>query len=149
MAGIQDIQAMITSVMGSGGQLPADLQKLAQPILDMIQQNGGLQQIIGQLQNSPIGEQVNSWLGTGANEAVTPDQVAEAMPNAVEDLAAQTGMSAEQVSTSMSELLPNLIDKLSPGGQLPGADQLGDVLKNLPGGDQLSGMLGGLLGGSK
>ncbi len=144
MAGIQD---MLTSFMGSGGQMPADLQKLAQPILDMIQQNGGLQQIIGQLQNSPIGEQVNSWLGTGPNETVSAEQVKEAMPNAVEDLAQETGMSAEQVSTSISELLPNLIDKLSPTGQLPGADQVTDVIKNLPGGDQLSGMLGGLLGG--
>ncbi len=144
MAGIQD---MLGGLMGSGGQIPADLQKLAEPILQMIQQNGGLQQILGQLQNSPIGEQVNSWLGTGANEAVSPDQVAEAMPNAVEDLASKTGMSAEQVSSSISELLPNLVDKLSPGGQLPGADQLGDVLKQIPGGDQLSGMLGGLLGG--
>ncbi len=144
MAGIQD---MLGGLMGSGGQIPADLQKLAEPILQMIQQNGGLQQILGQLQNSPIGEQVNSWLGTGANEAVSPDQVAEAMPHAVEDLASKTGMSAEQVSSSISELLPNLVDKLSPGGQLPGADQLGDVLKQIPGGDQLSGMLGGLLGG--
>ena len=144
MAGIQDI---LSGIMGSGGQIPADLQKMAEPILQMIQQNGGLQQIIGQLQNSPIGEQVNSWLGTGANEAVSPDQVAEAMPHAVEDLASKTGMSAEQVSSSISELLPNLVDKLSPGGQLPGADQLGDVLKQIPGGDQLSGMLGGLLGG--
>lgn len=144
MAGIQD---MLGGLMGSGGQIPADLQKLAEPILQMIQQNGGLQQILGQLQNSPIGEQVNSWLGTGANEAVSPDQVAEAMPNAVEDLASKTGMSVEQVSSSISELLPNLVDKLSPGGQLPGVDQLGDVLKQIPGGDQLSGMLGGLLGG--
>ena len=68
MAGIQDI---LGGIMGSGGQIPADLQKLAEPILQMIQQNGGLQQIIGQLQNSPIGEQVNSWLGTGANQAVS------------------------------------------------------------------------------
>ncbi len=143
MAGIQDI---LTSVMGSGGQIPADLQKMAEPILQMIQEKGGLQQIIGQLQNSPIGEQVNSWLGSGTNEAVSPDQVAEAMPAAVEDLAKETGMSVEQVSSSISELLPNLIDKFSPGGQIPGADQLGEVLKQIPGGDQLSGMLSGILG---
>ncbi len=144
MAGIQDI---LSGIMGSGGQIPADLQKMAEPILQMIQQNGGLQQIIGQLQNSPIGEQVNSWLGSGANEAVSADQVAQAMPNAVEDLSKQTGMSPEAVSNSISELLPNLIDKLSPGGQIPGADQLGEVLKQIPGGDQLQGMLSGLLGG--
>ena len=59
------------------------------------------------------------------------------MPNAVEDLASKTGMSADQVSSSISELLPNLIDKFSPGGQIPGADQLSEVLKQIPGGDQL------------
>lgn len=146
MAGIQD---MLSGIMGGSAQIPADLQKMVEPILQMIQQNGGLQQIIGQLQNSPIGEQVNSWLGSGANEAVTPDQVAQAMPNAVEDLSKKTGMTIEQVSSSISELLPNLVDKLSPTGQIPGTDQLNEVLKQIPGGDQLQGMLSGLLGGSK
>ena len=99
------------------------------------------QQIQDYFQKAPV-----QW-AMQAEQLGTGHAVAQAMPNAVEDLSKQTGMSPEAVSNSISELLPNLIDKLSPGGQIPGADQLGEVLKQIPGGDQLQGMLSGLLGG--
>ena len=151
MAGIQDI---LGSVLGGSSGGSADIQKLIQPLLDMIQQNGGLQQVIGQLQSSPIGEQVTSWISPGANEAVSADQVAQAVgPETVDKLAEETGMTPDQVSGSLSQMLPNLVDKLSPGGSIPGADQVNEIIKNIPGADQVSGqlskVLGSLLGGSK
>ncbi|MFN8126182.1 MAG: YidB family protein [Candidatus Nanopelagicales bacterium] len=152
MAGIQDILGSVLG--GSGGSGSADIQKLIQPLLDMIQQNGGLQQVLAQLQNSPIGEQVTSWISPGANESVSADQVAQAVgPETVEKLAEESGMTPDQVSGSLTQLLPNLVDKFTPGGSVPGADQIQEVIKNIPGADQvqdqLGSLLGGLLGGGK
>lgn len=151
MAGLGDL---LGGIMGSSGaeNVRADLTKLAQPLLDMIQKNGGLQALLGQLQNSPIGGQVSSWIGGGTNEPVSGEQIADAVgPENVEALADQAGMSPDQVKGGLSELLPNLVDKLTPGGQIPGAEQLGDIVKQIPGADQakdqLSSILGSLLGG--
>lgn len=146
MAGLSDL---LSGVLGGGHSSGgADISKLIQPVLEMIQKNGGLQNLLGQLQNSPIGSQVNSWIGGGQNEPVSGDQVAAAVGETqVEELAAETGMSTEEVKGGLSELLPNLVDKFTPGGQVPGADQVQDVIKNIPGADQLQSQLGGLLSG--
>ena len=127
---------------------PAKLAALAGPLVALIGDRGGLSSVLGQLQDSPIGAQVTSWIGGGPNEPVSAEQVADAAPEAVEELAAETGMSTEEVSSGLSQLLPGLVNSLTPGGAIPGADQLGAIVGSLPGGDSLKGMIGGLLGGS-
>jgi len=107
-----------------------------------------LQSLLGSLQNSPIGGQVSSWIGTGDNEAVSGEDLAASLGETnIDELASKSGLSVDQVKGGLSELLPSLVDKFSPGGQIPGADQLGEVLKNIPGGDQIQDQLGSILGG--
>lgn len=146
MAGIEDL---IGSVMG--GQGGFDLGKLTQmagPLMEMIQKQGGLGSIVSQLQNSPIGSQVNSWIGTGSNESVSPDQVEQALgADKVQELAQESGLSEQDVAGGLSALLPNLINQVTPNGSIPGADQIQGILKGLPGGDSLQSMLGNLPGG--
>jgi uncharacterized protein YidB (DUF937 family) len=150
MAGVQDL---LSGVLGGGGSGATDnITKLIQPVMDMIQNNGGLQSVLSQLQNSPIGGQVASWIGTGDNQPVSSDDLAAAVgEDKVEALAQESGLPVEEVKGGLSEILPNLVNKLSPGGQIPGADQIGDIVKQIPGAeqfqDQLGSLLGGLLGG--
>ena len=132
----------------AGALDPAKLAALAGPLVALIGERGGLSSVLGQLQDSPIGAQVSSWIGGGPNEPVSAEQEADAAPEAVQELAQETGMSAEEVSSGLSQLLPGLINSLTPGGAVPGADQLGAIVGSLPGGDTLKGVLGGLLGGS-
>lgn len=141
MAGINDI-------LGAGG--PVDVQKLLGPVLEMVQSApGGVQGLIGQLQGSGLGEQVSSWLGTGDNASVDPAKLASALgPEQVQALAAKAGVPVEQAQSALSSLLPTVIDKLSPGGSIPGADQLAELAKKIPGAESVTGLLGGLLGGS-
>jgi len=63
---------------------------------------------------------VNSWIGTGENQAVTPDQIQQALGSApVQALAQKLGVSPEQAGSTLSQLLPTIVDKLSPNGAVP------------------------------
>lgn len=141
MAGINDI-------FGEGGAV--DVQKLLGPVLELVQNApGGLQGLMGQLQSSGLGEQVSSWVGTGQNAAVDPSKLASAIgPEQVQALAAKAGVSVEQAQSALSSLLPQVVDKLSPAGSIPGADQVAELAKKIPGAESVTGLLGGLLGGS-
>lgn len=132
-----DLGAMISGLFGGegGGFDLSKLSAMLAPLMGIIQQNGGLQGLLEKLQSSGLGDQVSSWLGAGANAAANPQQLTEAL-----------GVDSS-VAEQMSSALPNLVDKLSPNGQLPSTDQLQGMLQNLPGGDQLGGLLNGLLGG--
>ena len=87
-----------------------------------------------------LGDIVNSWIGTGANQAVDPSALGNAFgSDQIANIANQSGVSVDEVQQGLSNLLPGLVDKISPNGQLPDANSLNDIL----------GQLGGLLGGSK
>lgn len=150
MAGLdQLLQQILGSSTSAGGLDITKLTALVQPLLQQLQRSGGLQGLLGQLQSAGLGDQVSSWVGTGSNESVDPQKIAEALgPQEVDDLAQQSGMSPTEVTAGLSQILPGLVDQLSPGGQLPtSADDLTGMLNQIPGGDQLGGMLGGLFGG--
>jgi uncharacterized protein YidB (DUF937 family) len=149
MAGLdQLVQQILGGSKTIGGLDTAQLTSLLQPLLQQLQASGGLDPVLGKLEQMGLGGQVESWLGTGANEAVDPQKLADAVgPQTVESLAQQSGLSPVEVTNGLSELLPGLVDRLSPSGSLPTtADDLSGMLGQIPGGDQLSGMLGGLLG---
>jgi uncharacterized protein YidB (DUF937 family) len=64
---------------------------------------------------------VNSWIGSGANQPVTPSALSSALGDTgtLESLAQTTGMSQDDVAAQLSEGLPELIDRLTPHGHLP------------------------------
>ncbi len=151
MAGLDQLLQQILSSAGSSSAGGLDLGKLtalAGPLLQQLQSGGGLSDLLSKLQSGGLSEQVSSWLSPGGNEAVDPNALGEALgEQEVDQLAQQSGMSPDEVKTGLSEILPGLVDKLSPGGQLPtSVDDLSGMLGQLPGGDQLGGLLGGLLG---
>jgi uncharacterized protein YidB (DUF937 family) len=140
-AGTPDLGAMLGQLTGGEGGLDmGKLAALAGPLLATIQQSGGLDKILGQLQSGGLGDAVSSWLGTGANQAVDPSALGNAFgSDQVANLANQAGISVDDVQQGLSNLLPGLVDKISPNGQLPDASSLNDLM----------GQLGGLLGGLK
>lgn len=145
-----DISEVLNGLLGQAQSATGiDFSKYLGPVTELLNSGGGIQGLIDSLQNSSIAEAAQSWISTGANAAVSPSQIAEALPTAVQDLAAKTGSSVEQASATLSEMLPQLVDKLTPGGKIPTSlDDLTGILGNIPGFDQITGMLGGLLGGS-
>lgn len=96
------------------------------------QGGGGLGGILAQLQAGGLGEQLQSWISTGANLPVSGEQLGSALGGDVlGKLAEQAGVSHGEAGSMLSQMLPQIIDKLSPQGQLPQGDQLGDLLGSL------------------
>ena len=95
---------------------------LAREIMHRFQQNqgGGLAGLVEQLGKKGLGDVVQSWVGTGPNKEVTPDQLSHAVDkNMLEELAAKLGISPQMVSTHLAEVLPKIVDRLTPDGKLP------------------------------
>jgi uncharacterized protein YidB (DUF937 family) len=81
---------------------------------------GDLQGLATQLQQGGLANQVQSWLGNGANLPVSPDQLRAALGNEhVTELAQHFGVSPDAALKLLSEHLPGIIDKSSPDGALP------------------------------
>ena len=113
--------------MGLLGQLAGGLLggggggNLASVLFGMIQnQPGGLGGLLQAFENKGMGDQVKSWVGTGANMPVSPDQVHSALGvDVISQIAAKLGVSPQTATSGLSQLLPSMVDKLTPQGQIP------------------------------
>lgn len=130
----------------AGGLDPQMLIGLAGQLLN---QAGGLSGLLARLQAGGLGEAAQSWVGTGANQPVSGEQLGGALgPDLMGLVNRQLGGSGQDASALLAQLLPQLVDRLTPQGQLPadnGAGGLGALLGGADAG-QLMGALGGLLG---
>ena len=124
-----------TSANGLPGGL--DPQMLMALVGSLLASSGGLQGLLAKLQSGGLGDAVQSWIGTGANQPVSGEQLGSALgPDLMGMIASQLGGSPAQASGTLADLLPGLIDQLSPKGQLPADNDMGGL-----------GGLGALLGG--
>jgi uncharacterized protein YidB (DUF937 family) len=81
---------------------------------------GGLGGLLNKLQQGGLGNATNSWVGSGQNQPVSPGQVGSALgPNIIKMLSQQTGLSEDDLTKQLSQVLPGLVDKLTPNGRLP------------------------------
>ena len=81
---------------------------------------GGLSDLVQKFQNSGHGDVVNSWVGAGANAPIQPAQVGSALgQQTISDLARQSGLSEQQLLAQLAQVLPGLVNRLSPDGRLP------------------------------
>jgi uncharacterized protein YidB (DUF937 family) len=140
----------------SGGQAPAagglDPQMLMGIVTALMNNAGGLQGILAKLQQGGLAEVAASWVGPGANQPVSPDALGSALgPDLLGQIAQQLGGNTQQAAGTLAQVLPGLIDQLTPKGQLPADNGLGALGALLGGGQGGSGpdlgALGGLLGG--
>jgi len=113
---------------------------LLQAVIGLIQNSpGGLPGLISRLTQEGLGEQVASWVGAGQNLPASPDQLSAALgSDAIGELAGGLGLPQGQVAGGLAALLPQVIDQLTPKGQLPESD---DVMSQ--GLAALTAMLGG------
>ncbi len=86
---------------------------------------GGLGGLLDKLQKGGLGNAINSWIGTGQNQPVSPGQLGSALgPDVIKVLAQRSGMSEEEITRQLSQILPGVVDKLTPQGRLPTAAEL-------------------------
>ena len=126
------LDSLLGSVMGGGaaqGQSP-----LMQAALQLIQQNGGLPGIISKFQNGGMAAQAGSWVSTGENVPITGNQLQEILGSgSIGQIAQQLGLSHGDASSGLAQVLPQIIDKLTPSGQVPAdhSDVLAQALSAL------------------
>lgn len=101
-------------------------------IISMIQsQPGGLAGMLQSFQQGGLGHLVQSWIGTGQNLPVSADQVRNTLgSNWISRIGQATGLPEGEVEQQVSNVLPQIVDHLSPNGQLPQGD-LGAELTTL------------------
>ncbi len=100
---------------------------------------GGLGGLLEKFQQSGLGDVAASWVSTGQNQPISPEQMGNALgPDVLGGLAQQMGLSPGDTAGQLSQILPQLIDQLTPNGQVPQGGL--DI-----GGLDLGGLLGGLL----
>lgn len=124
---------------GGGGQ-----SALLAAVLGMLTQGsgangatGGLGGLLGKLQEGGLGHVADSWVGTGQNLPISPGQLGGVLGNdTLTNMASKLGMDHGDLLGQLSQMLPQVVDKLTPHGQVP----QGDV-----GGMDLGSLLGGLL----
>ena len=132
---LESIAGQVLGMGGKGGGQSA----LVNAVIGMIgnKNSGGLSGLVQQLAGSGLGDIVNSWVSTGENKPVTSEQLQQGLgPNLINQLGQQAGISPDQVTSQLTELLPQIIDKLTPDGEIKqdnimsrGADLLGIALQ--------------------
>lgn len=123
--------SLLNSVTGGaqGAQNP-----LLGAVMGLIEQQGGLGGLISRFQSSGLGDQAASWVSTGANLLINAAQLQAALgSDTVSQIASQLGIDTNQASGSLADLLPTVIDKLTPNGQVEGGDALQQGLATLGG----------------
>jgi uncharacterized protein YidB (DUF937 family) len=129
-----DILNTVKSALGGGDKN----DNLMSVVMNLVGgQKGGLNGLIGQFTSKGLGDVVGSWVSTGKNLPISPDQLQGVLGNdAVKNIASKLGLDTKSVTSLLSNLLPQVVDKLTPDGKVPE----GDIMS------QASDLLGGLFG---
>ncbi len=97
---------------GESGLLPL--------VLRVVQNRGGLAGIISAFQQHGMGDAVQSWISTGPNQNISGDQVTRVLGDpAVQQVAKEAGIAPEEAKSRIAELLPQIVDRMTPNGQVP------------------------------
>ncbi len=96
--------------------------------------NNGLQGLIKSFQDNGLGEQIASWVSTGENVSISDKQIKDVVgDDKLGQISSQLGVSEKETAGGLAEMLPKLIDQLTPDGQIPEGDLLAQGLELLKG----------------
>jgi|APLak6261672214_1056088.scaffolds.fasta_scaffold00047_14 uncharacterized protein YidB (DUF937 family) len=130
-----DIVKSAIGTNDSSGQVENKTQNLLNGSLEMLEKMGGIDGLVKKLQQSGMGDIAESWIGTGENRNINPDQLANALgKDQVDAVARQADIPESQGASVLSQILPAVIDKLTPDGKPPESSSLATWGKVLLGG---------------
>ncbi|MEA5115606.1 MAG: YidB family protein [Geobacteraceae bacterium] len=130
---LDEIVGKVSGMLGGGDEQQSGLLG---GIMEMLSgsQSGGLSGLMQTFREKGLGDVISSWVGTGENQAISADQIQEVLgSDMVQNLAAKAGIPQEEISGKLAELLPGVIDKLTPDGKLPEGGLLEKGLEMLKG----------------
>ena len=99
-----------------GGAVGAEM---ATVVSGLIEKHGGVQGLVSQFEQNGLGPTIQSWVSNGANQAITPAQVHQAVgPSVMNELAAKAGLSPQDLASKLATLLPQAVNALTPNGKV-------------------------------
>lgn len=128
---------IVKSAIGSNnpGQAEAQSQNLVAGALGMLESMGGISGLVNKFQQSGLGDIAASWIGTGGNKTIQPDQLSKVLgKDQIAALARQAGIPESEGASVLSKVLPAMVDKLTPEGKEPESSNLATFGKVLLGG---------------
>lgn len=98
-------------------------------------QVGGISGLQRMFEQKGLGGAIGSWIGTGQNMPISPDQLQSVLHSgALQEVAAKAGIDPSQLTSMMTTLLPQVVDHLTPNGQVPDSGMLSEIMKGLAAG---------------
>jgi uncharacterized protein YidB (DUF937 family) len=116
---------LLGGILGGGGQGGSGLGgnpmlRMLLPLVAGMLMNGGLQKILGQLQQSGKGAKGQSWVSTGPNEPADADDIRAALSEQeLAQIAQQLGVTEDEAAEAVAQVLPDVVDQATPEGELP------------------------------
>ena len=144
--GLFDVVGSLLGGQNAGGQQQNVLAAVTEFINN---QPDGLQGLIRQFETQGAGEVIQSWISQGANQPVSADTVQNAVGSgALGDLAGKLGVSHEQASALLAQVLPHIVDHATPNGEVPQTGQINaaGVLESIGKAGGLGSLVEGWLG---
>ena len=131
--GLQDILGGILgggssgggSGTATGGMNMGALAAALAPLVLKLLKGGGLQKLVQNAHANGLSSEADSWVGTGANAQVSPDQMKSVVgEDVVQQVAQQAGISEDEAAGVLAHVVPQVVNGLSPNGQLPSENDL-------------------------
>lgn len=130
------LDSVLGSVLSGAQQQPGGLAGALGGLLANDGEHGGLAGLVQKFNQAGLGEVVSSWIGHGENLPISADQLQNVLGRGpLADIASKLGIDPSQAAGQLSQMLPGLVDQLTPHGQLPagGLGNAGDLLGALSG----------------
>lgn len=89
-------------------------------VSNIIEKHGGVQGVVNEFEQKGLGATVKSWVSTGPNQPISPDEVHRVLgPDLLQQLAQKSGMSVQDLTQKLSQVLPQAVDTMTPNGTVP------------------------------
>jgi uncharacterized protein YidB (DUF937 family) len=113
----------VAGMLGGGTTGGTSSGALIQEISNLLANNaagGGLGGLVQSFERAGLGHIVNSWIGTGQNLPISPDQLSQVLGSGkIAEIAHKLGLNSDQVAAQLSQLLPHVVDQATPSGAIP------------------------------
>jgi len=114
------MDSALGGLLGGGGGAAGQQSPLLQMALQLLQQNGGIGGVVDKFRQAGYAQQADSWVAVGENQPIAADALQQVLGSgALGDIAAKLGVSSGAAAGGLASILPQIIDRMTPHGQLP------------------------------
>lgn len=125
------LKMLMRLLMGGGAQ--SKLMSALPGLLGASGGLGGLSGLMGMLEKAGAGDIGKSWVSNGQNREISPEALKQALgQEQLDRIAAEAGTSPDKAASGLSKLLPGVVDRLTPTGELPSDREVDGQLRNIP-----------------